>query len=84
MLANGRETNRKEEEYITTQMATGKTFWVFNSSMYFLTDMRDFLALESSMAKAFSSTAPSTNTKETSSMAGGGGSHQPRHLSVQA
>ena len=71
MLANGRETNRKEEEYITTQMATGKTFCVFNSSMCLLTDMRDFSALESSMAKAFSSTAPSTNTKETSSMAGG-------------
>ena len=33
--------------------------------------MRVFLALESSMAKAFSSTVPSTNTKETSSMAGG-------------
>ena len=75
MLANGREISQKGKEYTTTQMATGRTFYLLNLSSSSInvnsfTGMRVFLTLESSTAKASSSMAPWTNMKETSSTAG--------------
>ena len=84
MLANGRETNRKEEEYITTQMATGILF-VFSIHQCLSSHRYEGLFSAGKFNGKGIFFYGSLDKYEGDFINGRwGGSHQPRHLSVQA